>query len=157
MTANHSYESLAEEEGPDGVDEGVGEGGGGDALVAATFPAPCATVEEPCDGGEQDVAPVEVGGTLVEVGEAEEDRGEREGCAGSEAALQQILHPAAEEELLRNSDEEKREHERAGGEQRFGQRSVEMQEPERKPESDGDRCVEEEVYPASAEILPAKA
>src|ERR1700722_20623678 len=70
---------------PEPVDGGVGDGGGGDA---AGF-APGASVEDAGDGGEDDVAPVEMRGahqTLVEVREAEDDGcGDQSGFAADAA------------------------------------------------------------------------
>jgi hypothetical protein len=83
----------------------VADGGGADA----TLLAPGSPVEESGDGCEQDVAPVEVKGALVEVGEAEEAGGQQKRCVAADAALEEVLHPAAEEELFRDRDEEERE------------------------------------------------
>src|SRR5438874_172274 len=97
-------------------------------VAAAGFSAPGASVEKSCDSGQQDVTPVEVGGAFVEMGETEQDRCDREGCVGTEAALEEVLHPAAKEELLRNGDEEEGEQERPGCKQGIGQGAVDVQE-----------------------------
>jgi hypothetical protein len=48
---------------------------------------PCSSVEDAGDGGEQDVAPIEVRGAFIEMREAEEDCGEDERGGSSDAAL----------------------------------------------------------------------
>ena len=146
----------AEEEGPDGVYEGVGEGGGGDAVVA-TSAAPCTAVEEACEGGEQDVAPVEVDGALVEVREAKKDGGEGHRPVGAEAALQEVLKPAAEEELFGDGDEEEGEEECARCDGRTGKRAMQVEKAEGETEGYGNGCVEKEVDASAAEVFEAQA
>ncbi len=75
---------LTQEGAPEGVDGGVGDGGGGDAVVAT----PGAAVEDSGEAGEQDVAPVEEGGAFVEVGEAEDGGSDEQGCGAADAALE---------------------------------------------------------------------
>src|SRR5262250_1795738 len=64
-------------EGPEDVDQSVGDAGGEEALAIA----PGASVEDPGDGGEEDVAPVEGAGFVV-MREAEDDGGGHE-CTGT--------------------------------------------------------------------------
>src|SRR5690348_1486672 len=88
---------LTGEEGePEGVDEGVEDGGGSEG---AGF-HPGAAVEKSGDGGEKDVAPV--GDRRVEdVGEAEDEGGdEPSGVAAVERARQQILQQSAKQKFL---------------------------------------------------------
>lgn len=154
-------------EGPDGVDRGVGDCGGGDTAVAA----PGSAIEDAGDGGKQDVTPVEVKGALVEVGEAEEDGGDEEGGGAAEAALEKILEPAAEEELLRHGDEEEGETPGDGdgrdggpdtpvieaGERGDRPEAVEMEEAEAEADGEGDGEVEGELAQAGGEVAQAEA
>ncbi len=134
----------------------MGEGGCGDAAILP----PGAAVEETGERGQQDVAPVEVQRPFVEVGEAEEQRGDEERRGAAEAALEQVLQPAAEEELLRDGDEEEGEEEhsskleRVRPERRDG---VQVQEAERETKDEGDRRVEGELAQADAEVAEAEA
>ena|SRR5690348_3097287 len=76
---------------PEGVDEGVEDGGGGEG---AGF-HPGAAVEKSGDGGEEDVAPVG-DGRVEDVGEAEDEGGdEPSGVAAVERAREQILQQSA--------------------------------------------------------------
>lgn len=93
-----------EEDVPEDVYAGVDQGGGEDGIGFAPGPA----VEEACDGGEEDVAPV--GEVLVvgDVGKAEEDGG---GDPASGVAVggarEKILQEAAEEKFFRPGSEKK--------------------------------------------------
>src|SRR6202167_105895 len=125
------YSTLAEEGAPERVDGGVSDGGGGDAVILT----PGAAVEDAGEGGEQDVAPVEEGGALVEVGEAE-DHGGDEKCSGTaDAAFEEVLHPAAEEDFFRERDTDEGEY--PGGDDETGVVDVAMEMEEAERESEG--------------------
>ena len=144
---------LVEEGAPEGVDGGVGDGGGGDATVGS----PGAAVEDAGDGGEEDVASVEVEGVLVEVGEAEEGGGEEERGGAAEAAFEEVLHPAAEEDFLGERDGEEGVDPEGCDEPGMGDAAVEVEESESEAERDGDGRVEEEFAEAGAEVAEAEA
>jgi hypothetical protein len=116
----------------------VGDGGCGNA----SFGSPGAAVEDAGEAGEQDVAPVEVGGALVEVGEAEEDRSGEQRRGSAETLFEQILEPAAEEELFGDGDEEEREEEREGRGEKPVPLRVDVEEAQREAEEDGDGGVD---------------
>ncbi len=112
--------------------DGVGDGGGCDAAVLT----PCSAVEDAGDGGEQNVAPVEVDGALVEVGETEEDCGEEKSWSAPDAPFEEVLQPAAEEELFGDGDEEEGEDVGYDELPRWGQAAWTVQKAEREAESD---------------------
>src|SRR4051794_10357416 len=62
---------------------------------------PCASIEDSRDGCKDEVPTVEEGGALVEVGETEDGGRDHQSSSGAHAALQQILHQPAKEELFR--------------------------------------------------------
>jgi hypothetical protein len=78
--------------------------------------------------------------TLIEVGETEEAGGQKKSCAATDTALEQVLHPAAEEELFRDCDEKEGEKKSCGElrEMRPVRVKVQEAEAEAKYESDGD-------------------
>jgi len=131
----------------------VGDGGGGNAVVAS----PGAAVENAGDGSEQDVTPVKERGALIEVGKAEEDCSGEEGGDAAEAALEEILHPAAEEDFFGECDGDKSGNPR--GDKEPGVVDVAMEVKEAEGESDGDRDehVEEELAEAGGPVAVAKA
>ena len=131
----------------------MGDGGRSDAAVLT----PCSTVEDSSDGGEQDITPVEVQGALVEVGQAEEDCGEEERGVASDAALEQVLHPAAEEELFGDSDEEEGEDGGCDCSREAWPDWVEVEEAEGEAEGDGDGSVEGELAQADGDVAEAEA
>jgi len=100
--ADRGSGSLQPEQ-PDRIHGGVGNGGRDQTMSFS----PGTAVEDPGERGQQYVAPVEVGGALVEVRKAEQDRRCEQRPTAPDAALQQILHPSAEVCLLQNRDESK--------------------------------------------------
>jgi len=118
---------------------------------------PGAPVENSGNGGEQDVAPVEVRGALVEMRQAEKHSGEDEGGDASHTSFEEVLQPSAKEKLFGHGDQEERE--REGGESagRAGHDGMQVKEAGGEPDDDGDGRVEEEFAPANAEVARAQA
>jgi hypothetical protein len=114
----------------------VCNGGGADAAVLTPGPA----VEDSGDSSKENVAPVEVKRTLVEVGETEEAGGQKKSCTATDTALEQVLHPAAEEELFWDCDKKEGKKISCGELREVRPVRVKVQEPEAeaKYESDGD-------------------
>src|SRR5271165_2245058 len=112
---------------PQPIDAGVRDGRRRDTAVLA----PGAAVENSRDGGQQNVAPVEVRGTFIEVREAEQRGSDDERGAASEAALEQILHPGAEEKFFRDGDKNKNSRPRKNCLARRGQVGMGMDKSER--------------------------
>ena len=117
---------------------------------------PRAAVEDTSDGREQDVSPVEQSGSFIEVGKAEEDGGDEQ-CGGpADAALEEILDPAAKEDFLRQGHTD--EGEDPGGDDEPGVVDVvvEVEESESESEGNGDGQVEEKFTEADAPVAPAE-
>ena len=118
---------------------------------------PGSAVEDAGDRGEQDVAPVEVQGALVEVGEAEE-AGSQQKCYGAaDAALEEILRPAAEEELFGDGDEEEGEDIGCGEVGEAWPEWVNVQEAEAQAEYESDWYVEDTLAEADADVGQVEA
>ena len=129
------------------------DGGGADAALLA----PGAAVEDAGDGRHDDVLPVEDAATLVEVRESEEGRGDEERPAWTEAAFEEILYPAAEEDFFRQGDGEEAEEPDGRDEARVGDVLVQREKLKREAEGNGEDGVEEEFAEADAEVGEAKA
>jgi hypothetical protein len=131
----------------------VGQGRGSDAALIT----PGATVENSGDGSEQDVAPVEERGALVPVGKAEEHGGEEQGHGTAEAPFEQILQPAAKEELLWYGDAQKGEEECAEGRERSRPHGMKVEKSQDPAEEDGNGGVETELAQRNAGIAQGEA
>jgi hypothetical protein len=144
---------LTQEGAPEGVDGGVGDGGGGDAVVLT----PGAAVEDSGEAGQEDVAPIEEGGALIEVGEAEDAGGDQQGGGAADAALEEVLHPAAEEDFFRERDADEGEDPRGDDEPGVIDVGMEVEEAEGQAQRDGDGKVEEEFAEAGGPVARAEA
>src|SRR6185312_17120055 len=106
---------------------------------------PRLSVEHARDRREDDIAPVKVHRALVEVREAEKQRGDQQCALCANAALEQIEQESAEEKFFRQGDEEQGE-EPAGSEWRgpavfdaYGETGVQSRGRERRECSKGTR------------------
>src|SRR5579863_1570484 len=124
ITARGEKESnSAEPDRPDRVDGGVGYGGCQEAAAGE----PRTSIEDAGDSGENHVAPVEVCRAFVEVGEAEQERCDRQRPTRADAAFEHVEHQSAKEELFRHCDEKQREQPSGGEFERAPRCAVEMQ------------------------------
>src|SRR5208283_1734048 len=137
---------------PDPIDAGVGYG----RSWHATLLPPGAAVENTRNGGEQDVAPVEICGTFVEVRKAEEHRRDQQSCAPSDAPLQQVLHPGTKEKFFGHSGEEEDRHPAQQRAANSRQVAMGMNEAQRQPEHENDGREENQFAQASCPIAPAQ-
>ncbi len=90
-------------ERPYGVDAGVGDCRSRHAAILA----PCAAIEDSGDACHQDVAPVEVGRSFIEMREAEQRGRNPERRSASHPPFQKILDPGAKIKFLGNGNEDK--------------------------------------------------
>jgi hypothetical protein len=147
------YRKLTEEGSPEGIDSGVGDGRGGDSVILT----PGAAVEDAGESGQQDVAPVEGDRALVEMGEAEDGGGDEKCRGAADAAFEEVLHPAAEEDFFRERDTDEGEDPGRDDEPGVIDVVVEVEEAERESDGDCDRQVEEEFAEADAPVAGSKA
>ncbi len=131
----------------------MGDGGSGDAVV----PTPGAAVEDAGEGGEQDVAPVEEGGALVEMREAEDGGRDEQGGGAADAALEEVLHPAAEEDFFGQRDADEGEDPRGDDEPGMVNVAMEVEEAEGEAQGNRDGEVEEKFAEAGGPVACAKA
>src|ERR1035438_6599238 len=124
--------------------------GCGDAALLA----PYASVEDAGDRCQQNVAPVEMCGALVEVREAEENGGDHKRRAAAYAALQQVLHPGAEEEFFRHRGKEKYCHPAQQGAADSRLVAMGMDKAQRQPERNYDRREEKKLTQADFPVAP---
>jgi len=119
--------------------------------------APGTPIEDAGQSGEQDVAPVEECRAFIEVGEAEEDCGDQKSSRAAHAALEEVLYPAAEEDLFRKSDADEGADPDGDGEPGVLHAVVEVQEAEGESEWNRDGHVEEHLAKAGGPVAAAKA
>ena len=72
---------------------------------------PCATVEDPCNGCQKHVAPIE-GQRLIEMGEPEDRGGYEQRARVTNTLLEQILEQTPEEQFFWDGNEEERDQQR---------------------------------------------
>ncbi len=127
----------------------------------AALTAPCPAVEDACDGGQQNIAPVEVQRALVEVGEAKEDRGGSKSRPSSHSPFKKILKPSAKEEFFGNGDEEEGEDPRAGKAEDDRTEGVpegmRVEEAESEAQDQSNREIESKFAQADGQIAQAEA
>src|SRR5579859_601574 len=127
----------------------MGDGGRTDPALLT----PRQAVEDAGECSQQNVAPIEDGGALVEVGETEQAGGDEQRARRSNATLKKILHPAAKEELLRHGDKEEREQPCEHSARNRRKDRMEMEEAEEQPSGDSDRRVRSQRKHSDAEIM----
>src|SRR6185503_12152386 len=103
----------------------------GSSKAAALTPG--ATVENSGDRRQQDIAPVEVSGALVEMRESEKHGGQDERGGASHAAFQQVFKPSAKEKLFGHGHQEKAESKGGEGMRRVGHRCVKVEKADAEP------------------------
>src|SRR5208282_650398 len=92
--------------------------------------------------------------TLAEVREPKDDGCGQQGCAAAYPALQQILHPGAEEEFFRHCCKEKCQYPPQDCAADSGQVAMRMYEAQRQSEHDDDGRVENELAQTGFPVAP---
>ena len=124
-----SLSSSSQPDSPDRIHRRMGDGGRSDPALLT----PRQAIKDAGESRQQDIAPIEDRGALVEVGETKQGRGNEQAPRRPNPPLQKILHPATKEKFFRYGNKEEREQPREQARQTEGMRAWKWRKPRNSP------------------------